>query len=102
MFVAHARLQAQRPALDALQGEDSDLLLPAVGQELLLALDEHAPLQSLDAADAAPARAIGLDQVDASFASAGEEARSDRAIFFQLVMAIARCAGAEPELGESA
>ena len=80
-----------------MQREGAELPLAALGQEFLRADDEHPPREALDAGRPSPTPAFGLDQVEPAFGAAGEEARADGAVGFDLVMAIARPAGARLE-----
>ena len=62
----------------------------------------HLAVEILDAAGAAPAGPLGLDQFGAAFAALGEEGRGDLARVLDLVVMVVRIAAAGADLAEEA
>src|SRR5206468_12482124 len=99
---ADAAFEANGPALQRLQREEVDIVLPAVGQIFLVAADLRVLGNVLDAGRSAPAAALGLDDIGARLAAIREEAGSDRSIGLEFVVMVFRDPAAEFENLEKA
>src|SRR4029453_11117525 len=82
--------------------EDAGLLLFALREEFLFALDAHLAVNILDSAGPAPALALGLDEFSPAFATLRPGGGADIARFFQFVVAIIGVAPTQEHVAENA